>query len=236
MKKNSLFLMVFILVLMLFGCKTKNIPIQIYGKIPDYNSKWKNDVIAYHNLYTIDGISRWPDTLQNKFVKVTGLLEITRFEMDSNRQSRSSIALIKKPIIELIEDDSIMSQIDDSLGHCVDFRRFIQRIQEDQILDSLFTGDSIIFIYNKRDTVISPKISGLNFYFGTGKSLHFVFAPNINSIKKREYIIISDLPCEADISYDYNFVKVTKLNGIDEKKMYRIIGNKAGLKIFEIVK
>lgn len=236
MKNNSLFLTVFISILMLFGCTTKKLPIQIYGKIPDYNSKWKNEVFTYHNSYTIDGINRWPDTMQNKYVKVTGLLEVTLFDMDSNRQSVSSIALIKNPIIEIIEDDSVMSQIDDSLGSCIEFRRFIQRIQEDQILDSLFTGDSIIFIYDKRDTLLSPKISGLNYYFGTGKSIHFVYDPNIKGIKKREYILINDLPCEADIRYDYIFVKVTKVNGIDEKRMYRLIGNNTDLKIFEIVK
>jgi hypothetical protein len=198
----------------------------IYGNIWINSGRDNGIVYGIDSRYKIDKVNLWPDTLLNKYVKVTGVLKKNndRYENDTNTNiSRNFVKYtIKHATIEILNNDSIMNLIDSAHARCSEIRRLINRLQVDRILDSLVSSDSIILLDNP---MLHSKIPMIEYINKGSKTVFFFNMSLINYYKIPEYFVFSRYPEIAGSEYDIEFTLIKIVKGVKTEKKYQITGN-----------
>ncbi len=179
--------------------------------------------------YKVARIEKWPDSLESQYVKVSGWLK-DNYSKDTttNRQIGFTKYSIEDPIITIIKDDSLKDIIDSAHHKCSEIRRFVNRLQADHILDSLVTGDSIIFMVNP---YYGSKIPSSRFVSKESKNVYFMGSYTIEELNIPEYFVFSDYPCINNAEYNIKVTHIKKIGSSLIKKRYHLSGNSNRIKI-----
>jgi hypothetical protein len=230
MKGNKGFLLLTMinLALLIISCSsTKQSFVTVYGKTSGNLSKSLPDIYTDGVTYRVDDIYVWPDSMLNKYVKISGELEKQKVRKSRYRQ-RYTINWISNYTLSVLEHDSIKDAIDSTMNKCAQLRKFAEGIQKNHLFDSVFTGDTIYIRFDER---LTQELPHFHYRHKDFKNIRFVSSKFIDYFKPLQYLEMPNYNC---IESDYFNVEMFMVHRCDdnlERKKYYIVGNRDKLEI-----